>query len=187
MMLACFTFALWPFHTINLKGIMALGRSDVFLKLEIIKKSLSLIVILSCFRLGVLTWMAVSAFVLGPLGVIINSWPNRKLLDYTIGMQLRDVFPTALICCAQAALMIGVGCLAEIAGSRLNLPSSSVAYLAFLSVKLVLQGLAGMALFFALAYFFRLNPMGEYVHMASTAIGGSFPHFTEILKRRFRD
>ena len=31
MMLACFTFALWPFHTINLKGIMALGRSDVFL------------------------------------------------------------------------------------------------------------------------------------------------------------
>ena len=62
MMLACVGFALWPFHTINLRGILALGRSDVYLKLEIVKKTLALIVIFSTFRLGVLPWIAISTF-----------------------------------------------------------------------------------------------------------------------------
>ena len=185
MALACFTFALWPFYTINLKGIMALGRSDVFLKLEIIKKSLCLIVILSCFRLGVFTWMAVSAFVLGPLSVIINSWPNRKLLDYTIGMQLRDVMPTALICCAQGALMFGMGFVADVVRSGIGVPSSGAPYLVFLFVKLALQGMLGVLIFFTLSYIFRLNPMGEYARMTAIALRIRLPRTAELLERRF--
>ena len=185
MMLACFTFALWPFHTINLKGIVSIGRSDVFLKLEIIKKSLSLIVILSCFRLGVFTWLAISAFVLGPLSVIINSWPNRRLLDYTIGMQLRDVMPTVLVCCVQAVAMLGVGFIADIAANNLGVGGSGAAYLVFLAMKLALQGSLGISVFFALAYAFRLNPMGEYVRMGVSAIGGRFPRLVRVMERRF--
>lgn len=185
MMLACFTFALWPFHTINLKGIQALGRSDVFLVLEIIKKTLALIVIVSAFRLGVFTWMAISAFALGPLSVIINSWPNRKLLNYTIGMQLRDVLPTALVCCAQAATMLGVGMICDMASVALNVPTSGVGYLTFLAVKLALQGVFGASVFLVLSYWFRLNPMGEYARMAATAIGGRFPRIARVLERRF--
>ena len=185
MMLSCFTFALWPFHTINLKGIMALGRSDVFLKLEIIKKTLCLIVILSCYKLGVFTWMAVSAFVLGPLSVMINSWPNRKLLDYTIGMQLRDVMPTAVVCCVQAALMLGVGFLSDIVSSRMDVPSSGIGCLVSISVKLALQWLLGIAVFLALSYIIRVNAMGEYARMSATAIRDRWPHIAELLERRF--
>ena len=185
MMLSCFTFALWPFHTINLRGIQALGRSDVFLILEIIKKSLVLVVIISAFRLGVFTWMAISAFAVGPLGVIINSWPNRKLLNYTIGMQIRDVLPTALVCCVQAAVMLGIGAMSDIAANSLHIPSLGVAYLVFLAMKLLLQGLVGVSVFFLLAYLFRLNPLTEYARMLGGVLQYRFPKIASAIDRRF--
>lgn len=185
MMLSCFTFALWPFHTINLKGIMALGRSDVFLTLEILKKALVLIAIVSAFRLGVFTWMAISAFALGPLSVIINSWPNRKLLDYSIGMQIRDVLPTVLVCFVQAAAMVGIGMIFDIVATGLNVPDSGISYLLFLAVKLLGQGMLGAFVFFALAYGFRLNPMGEYAYMTAAAIRLRLPRLAAALESRF--
>lgn len=187
MMLSCFTFALWPFHTINLKGIQALGRSDVFLVLEIIKKSLVLVVIISAFRLGVFTWMAISAFALGPLCVIINSWPNRKLLNYTIGMQIKDVLPTALVCCAQATVMLGIGAISDIAANSIHVPHSGVVYLAYLAIKLSLQGLLGIAVFFTLAYMFRLNPMAEYARMLAGVLQSRFPHLASRISRKFSE
>ena len=185
MMLSCFTFALWPFHTINLKGIMAIGRSDVFLVLEIIKKALVLIVILVAFRLGVFTWMAISAFVLGPLSVIINAWPNRKLLNYTIGMQLRDVMPTALVCCAQAAAMISVGIISDIVANRFGVQTSGVGYLMFLAIKLTAQWMFAVAVFLTLSYGFRLDPMGDYLKLAAQAIKFRLPRLAMALEKRF--
>ena len=94
MRLACFSFALWPFHTINLQGIQAIGRSDVFLKLEILKKVLAVIVLICAIPYGVYAYMFCYAFVLSPISVLINAWPNRKLLMYSVSRQIRDVFPT---------------------------------------------------------------------------------------------
>lgn len=185
MALSCFTFALWPFHTINLKGIMALGRSDVFLALEIIKKSAVLIVILSCFKTGVFTWMAVSAFVIGPFGVLVNSWPNKRLLNYSIGMQLKDVMPTALVCCVQAATMLGVGSLSDFAADCLEVAKTGPGYLSFLATKLVLQGILGIVVFVTLAYIFRLNPLSEYAHMTAEVLQRRSPRISQWLKRRF--
>ena len=185
MMLACFTFALWPFHTINLKGIQAMGRSDVFLVLEVIKKTLALVVIVYAFRLGVLAWMAISAFALGPLSVIINAWPNRKLLDYTLGMQLMDVFPTAMICGAEAVTLVVVGYVCDIVGVRFCIAESGSPFMVFLSSKLLLQFVLGMMVFFGLAYIFRLKPMGEYARMVAAVVGGRFPRIARILERRF--
>ena len=164
---------------------MVLGRSDIFLKLEIIKKTLKLLVILAAFRHGVFVFMAASAFALGPLSVLINSWPNRKLMGYTIVMQLMDVAPTALVCCAQAAVMLGVGIIFDATATWLVLPMSGAAYLAFLLAKLGLQGLFGTIIFIALSYIFRLNPMGEYARMAATAIKLRMPRLAGTLEKRF--
>ena len=185
MALSCFTFALWPFHTINLKGIVAIGRSDMLLKLEIIKKTAVLIVIFSCFKLGVFTWLAISAFVLGPFSVIVNAWPNKKLLDYTIGMQLRDVMPTALVCVAPAVAMLGVGAVTDLAAGSFGVAKSGAEFLAFLAVKLALQGILGTVVFFGLAYAFMLDPLQEYARMASGALQVRFPQLSRLLKRVF--
>lgn len=155
MMLACFSFALWPFSTINLRGIMVLGRSDVFLKLEIVKKLAKLAVILGFFRLGVLPFMAACAFALGPLSLVINAWPNRKLLQYSLRMQIMDVLPTAGICVVEAAVVFAVG------------------FLPFPLVLLILcQLVSGALTFAALAWLFRLEPAREYARMMNrTTLG----------------
>lgn len=111
LQIACFGCALWPFHTINLQGITAMGRSDVFLVLEIIKKTLCLMVIAITARSGVFVFVASSTLILGPVSVLINSWPNRKLLGYTIGMQLKDVASGAVMCVIAGGLAWGAGVL----------------------------------------------------------------------------
>lgn len=186
MMLACFTFALWPFHTINLKGIVALGRSDIFLKLEIIKKTLSLLIIFGFLRFGVLPYMIASAFAMGVLGVLINSWPNRKLLNYPIRMQIMDVFPTVLVCVAEAAVVfgidLGVDTIIQSSGPKVQGGWRQSVYLA---IKLLLQFVLGAGTFFGLSYFFKLKPMGEYVRMMPLAIKRRMPGLIGLIERRF--
>lgn len=185
MMLACFTYALYPFHTINLRGILALGRSDIFLKLEIVKKVLVLVVIIVASRLGVFTWMAISAFALGPLGVVINAWPNRTLLDYPLRMQVRDVLPTILVCVVEGSVVVGINLVGNRLQPSLGVGEEGTALMVFLAVKLLLQAVLGLGTFFLLAYAFRLKPMGEYARMVTVAIRGRFPKTAGALERRF--
>lgn len=181
MMIACFSYALWPFHTINLRGIQALGRSDVFLKLEIIKKALRVVCILGFLRFGVLTYVAVGAFVMGPMSVIINSWPNRKLLNYTIGMQIRDVLPTVGVCVVEGIVVFGVDFLFKLTSYGFEATNSLWSLVAVLSIQFV----AGATTFIMLSYFFRLKPMGEFIGIAAGAIRGRMPNLAQRIEARF--
>ena len=185
MMLACFSFALAPFNTINLRGIMVLGRSDIYLKLELIQKALVLVVIICASRLGVFTWMAILAFAVRPLCVLINSWPNRNLLGYSLCMQLRDVLPTALVCVAEAAIVFGIDFVANLFALELGIGDAGLVYLVFLATKLLLQFVLGVGSFFGLAYWFRLRPLGEYARMVSTTLGNRCPRIVSKLEKRF--
>ena len=78
----CFSYAFYPLHTANLNAIKAMGRSDLFLKLEIIKKLIGVAVLAVTVRYGVYV-MALSLLFTSVLAQIINSWPNKKLLDYS--------------------------------------------------------------------------------------------------------
>lgn len=96
MRIFCITYAFMPIHTANLNAITALGRSDIFLKLEVIKKITGLIVLVSTMWFGVMA-MAYSLLLVDVLGQIINTWPNRKLLDYAYEQQLRDICPAMIL------------------------------------------------------------------------------------------
>ena len=82
----------WPIHTANLNAIKAMGRSDLFLKLEIAKKLVGLIVLLSTMWFGVMV-MAYSMLFTSVCSQIINAWPNKKLLNYGYLEQLKDILP----------------------------------------------------------------------------------------------
>lgn len=92
----CITYMFWPVHTANLNAIKALGRSDLFLKLEIVKKIVGVIALFTTMNISVEA-MAYSLLVVSVLGQIINSWPNRKLLNYGYLEQLRDILPGIII------------------------------------------------------------------------------------------
>lgn len=88
----CFTYAFHPIHAANLNAIKAVGRSDLFLKLEIIKKIVGLAAILSTLWFGVMA-MAYSLLITTFLHQIINSYPNKKLLNYSYFEQIKDMLP----------------------------------------------------------------------------------------------
>ena len=92
----CITYAFYPIHTANLNAIKAMGRSDIFLRLEIIKKAIGLMLLLITMRYGVMA-MAYSLLISSLASQIINSWPNRKLLDYHYGEQIRDIMPSIVL------------------------------------------------------------------------------------------
>lgn len=96
MQIFCITFMFYPIHTANLNAIKAMGRSDLFLKLEIIKKIIGLSLLFSTMHLGVRV-MAYSMLVSSLLSQIVNSWPNRKLLNYGYLEQLKDILPSILL------------------------------------------------------------------------------------------
>lgn len=98
----CFTFAFWPVHTANLNAIKALGRSDLFLKLEVIKKFIGLAAILITMNISVMA-MAYSLLVTSVLSQIINSWPNKQLLGYHYLAQLKDMLPQIFLSCIMGA------------------------------------------------------------------------------------
>ena len=93
MQIFCITYMFYPIHTANLNAIKAMGRSDLFLKLEIIKKAVGMAALLSTMWFGV-EIMAYSLLLTSVTGQIINSWPNKKLLEYSYLDQLKDILPS---------------------------------------------------------------------------------------------
>lgn len=88
----CVTYMFYPIHTANLNAIKAMGRSDMFLILEIVKKVVGLIIMFSTIWFGVL-FMAYSLLFQSVINQIINSWPNKKLMNYSYFEQLKDIMP----------------------------------------------------------------------------------------------
>ena len=92
----CIAFMFQPIHTANLNAIKAMGRSDLFLILEIIKKVIGITVLVITVNISVMA-LAYSMLFTNVTSQIINSWPNRKLLGYSYLNQMRDILPAILL------------------------------------------------------------------------------------------
>lgn len=126
----CITYMFWPIHTANLNAIKAMGRSDIFLKLEIIKKIMGLTLLLITMRISVLA-MAYSMIVSSILSQIINSWPNRALLHYSYLDQLRDILPSILLAIGMGACvwLVSWAGLGMVVTLLIQIPLGAILYL----------------------------------------------------------
>ena len=104
MQIFCVCYAFYPLHTANLNAIKAMGRSDMFLILEVIKKAIGLLALVITMRMGVL-YMALSRIFTGVLAQIINAWPNSRLLNYSYPQQLRDMLPAIALSAVMGLLV----------------------------------------------------------------------------------
>jgi len=100
----CAVYALWPIHTANLQAINALGRSDLFLKLEIIKKIIGLSILAVSVFYGVYA-IALGQVLSGIISSFINAFPNVKLLNYSYKEQCKDIMPSLLLSLAMGAVV----------------------------------------------------------------------------------
>lgn len=96
MQILCFSFVLAPMEIENLQAIKAIGRSDIVLKLEIIKKTVGVLMLVIAIPIGVEA-IAVSFLAGNVFAAIVNAIPNKKLLGYGIGKQVADVLPSLLM------------------------------------------------------------------------------------------
>ncbi|MBQ9421589.1 MAG: lipopolysaccharide biosynthesis protein [Lachnospiraceae bacterium] len=90
--LCALSFSVWHMHVANLQAINANGRSDIYLKLEIIKKIAGVAVLIFSVRLGI-TGMIFMKAVWDYVCTFINGWPNRDILGYSPVSQWRDTLP----------------------------------------------------------------------------------------------
>ena len=144
----CITSMFYPIHTANLNAIKALGRSDLFLKLEIVKKAVGLTILLCTMWHGVMA-MAYSLLLSSVLSQIINSWPNRKLLGYTYLEQLKDILPGILTAVAMGLCVFVL--------SFLSLPDLAI---------LAIQIPVGALLYFAFSLLFKLEAFRYLIESA---------------------
>ena len=96
MQFSCFILAFWPIHTANLQAINAVGRSDIFLKLEIIKKIIGFTIMVVSIPFGLYVMMIGNCFS-AVVSSILNASPNRKLLNYGFREQIKDILPALLL------------------------------------------------------------------------------------------
>ena len=168
--LTCFAMAFKPFDSINFQAINARGRSDIYLKLIVLRRVAGLLLMALALPYGVMTFMVCSAIVYGPIGVVMNSLPNRNVLKYSIAMQLCDVLPSLALTVVLAAVVFGIGCI-PVGGKLLLFPQVAV----------------GFAVYGALAVWLRFRPVGEFAdmllpHVRKRSAGLSRP--VEWLSRR---
>lgn len=103
----CFAGMLYPLHAINLNMLQVKGRSDLFLKLEIIKKTIAVVPISLGVFYGIefMLWGSVfTSFV----AYFLNSHYSSKLVDYSSWSQIKDIFPTFVVSFIVAAIMWGI-------------------------------------------------------------------------------
>ena len=90
----CFSYAFWPVHTSNLQAINAMGRSDIFLRLEVYKKVLGWSTLaFAVFYFDDPITIAATSIVMTIIGCFINCHPNKYLLRYSYSEQIKDILP----------------------------------------------------------------------------------------------
>ena len=146
----CITYMFQPVHTANLNAIKAMGKSDIFLKLEIIKKIVGMSLLLSTMWFGVMA-MAYSLLVSCVLSQIINSWPNKRLLGYGYLEQLRDFMPGVILAVVMGICVYFIG--------YINLPNIIV---------LIIQVIVGATIYIVMSIVFKLESFLYLWNMVKT-------------------
>ena len=104
LQIICFNGMLYPLHAINLNILQVKGRSDLFLRLEIIKKIIAVgpLVLGVLFSIEYMLWGSVCTSL---IAYFLNSYYSADLIDYPTKEQIKDILPTFLVSFATAAVM----------------------------------------------------------------------------------
>lgn len=137
---------LWPMHILNTNVLMAQGRSDLFFRIMLIKKtvSISLTVLGSFYGILAIAWAQVAASV---FSLVVNAYYSRVFLNYGVFRQVRDLLP-----CLSLGAFAG-------AAVWLALRHSDFVYYLDLALGISLGGL----IYTAIAYAARINTLSEII------------------------
>lgn len=105
----CLGFMLYPIHSINLNLLQVKGRSDLFLKLEVLKKIIGVVILLITIPFGVLA-MCIGLSISSYLALILNTYYTAQLTRISQWQQCKDLTPIwlAVIMSSTLAYIVGL-------------------------------------------------------------------------------
>lgn len=157
--LLSFSALLYPLHVINGNALLSIGRSDLFLKLEIIKKTLTIVAIAITYRWGI------EAMILGQIvqsffAYIINAYYTERFFGYSCWKQIRDVLPYLLTSALMGIFVYSIGML----------------HFDSLVFKLCCQILVGIIVYLITSYILRLEAFKEIIEIVKTSLTARRKH-----------
>lgn len=139
LQILCISYMFYPIQTANQQVIKALGKSSLFLKLEIIRKIFGIIILVVTIPLG-LVYMALGQVLVTIFFTLLNGCVNRRILKYKYKEQILDVLPSLIISIIMGLVVYCIG----------KLEFTNI-------ILLILQVLIGGIIYIILAYVFKLD------------------------------
>jgi len=149
LQLFCVIGVLYPLHAMNVNILKAMGRSDLILKVGLLKKAVSLALLFAAIPYGVFA-IAISQVIGSVLALIPNAYYSAKLIDYKLSEQLSDASKPGIA--ATIAGAISWGLVQTVTVSAVG--------------KVALGGLVGLTMYAILSYLFK----AEGLHLVYTRI-----------------
>ncbi len=102
--LICISAMFYPLHALNLNILIFRNRTDLYLKIEILKKISSIPVIIVTIFYGINT-MLIGFVFLTIIGFYLNSYWSNKLIGYSAGEQIIDILPSLILALIVSAVV----------------------------------------------------------------------------------
>lgn len=141
LVIICFSVMLRPIHILNLNLLKVKGRSDLFLRLEIIKKLFSLLVIFITMQFSVLT-MCIGSVITSYLALYINTYYTGKLISVGFLTQIKDLLPSFLYSISMGAIVFSI---------TLLIPN--------LLIQLIAGAIVGIVYYFSISTLFKSSEL----------------------------
>jgi teichuronic acid exporter len=143
----CWNGVLYPIHAYNLQILNVKGRSDLFLKLEIVKKVMVVLVVLVSFQFGIYGLLYGAIFT-SILGFFINTHYSGKFLNYSGWEQTKDLLPTIFMAVVTSSIVYMVEILLK-------------DKISWDLIRLLIGGVLGSSVYLTLAVLFKMSSLTE--------------------------
>ena len=144
---------LWtPITRINLNLLQAVGRSDLFLRLEIVKKSISIGILLITLPFGVL-WICIGRFIYSLIALFINMYYTVSIIDKSYMKQIKDWTPNLLV----ALIMGGCVCIVN-------------SFIVSSTWQLIVGIIVGGSVYYLFSTLFKLESKEKFLAMAKKLV-----------------
>lgn len=107
LQILCFSKMWYPIHAMNLNLLLVKGRTDLFLKLEVVKKIYGIVILVCTLPLGLVVFCC-GGIVSCVIGLVVNTWYNGKLVNFGFISQMKDLLPIFILSLFVFGIVLGV-------------------------------------------------------------------------------
>lgn len=149
LQIICFSQMWHPIHALNLNILQVKGRSDLFLRLEIVKKVIGIIVLCSSLPFGLIVFCS-AGIASSIISLYINTWYTGKFYGFGFKKQIKDLAPI---------LLLGLLMFVAVMGITHAIPN--------MILQIIIGSIVGAILYLGGAYLLRLDAFKDFQYLIS--------------------